>query len=334
MGQAVQALPAGTLTVGSMFAGVGGICSGFNQAGFTVAWANERDRHACTVYRANFPTQRLVEGDINDISPADLGPVDVLTSGFPCQPFSVAATGYRLGFKDPAGRGNLFFTTARFIEDLRPRAFLLENVRGLVGHDGGQTFRTIRDLMTRELGYSFRSFLLNAARHGNTPQHRERIFMIGFRGEAEGGQMTDAFRIPKPIPLIRTIHDCLSPDRPSKRYYLPDGHKRAPLFWSTRRSRNTVYQLRRSYVRENKSLLCPTLTANMGSGGNNVPFIFDEWGIRRLTPRECFNFQGFPKDFVFPSGMADCHLYHQAGNSVAVPVIRRIAEEIKRVLAV
>ena len=332
MEQAEKASLTNEIMVGSMFAGVGGMCSAFTEAGFTVAWANEWDKHACITYRANFPAHRLFEGDVNAICPMDLGPVDVLTSGFPCQPFSVAATGYRFGFKDPAGRGNLFFTTARFVEELRPRAFLLENVKGLVGHDGGRTFRIIQNVMTRELGYSFLSFILDAAMHGNVPQHRQRIFVVGFRDEADGGPLTDTFRMPEPIPLTLTIRDCLSSDRPHEKYYLPADHKRAPLFWSTRRSRNTVYQLRRSYVRESKSLLCPTLTANMGSGGNNVPFIFDEWGLRRLTPRECFRFMGFPEDFVFPSGMADCHLYHQAGNSVAVPVVRRIAAEIRRVL--
>jgi DNA (cytosine-5)-methyltransferase 1 len=314
-----------------MFAGVGGVCEACRQAGFTVSWANERDRRACITYRTNFPSHRLVEEDINSVSPADLGPVDVLTSGFPCQSFSVAGR-KRLGFGDPE-RGHLFFTTARFIQALRPKAYLLENVRGLVNHDGGNTIRII-DETIRGLDYSFVPFILDAKQHGNVPQHRERIFIVGFRNEATGGPLTDEYRIPGAIPLTAKIGDCLSQDPVPRKYYLRSGSYMMPHFMETSCSRATLYQWRRSYVRENKSNVCPTLTANMGAGGNNVPFLFDKQGIRKLTPKETFNFQGFPSDFILPAGIADCHLYHQAGNSVAIPVVRRIAEELMRVLTI
>ena len=132
-------------TVGSLFAGIGGICYGFRQAGFEIKWANEWDKHACKTYRHNFK-HHLEEGDINLIKnpKKDLGYVDVVTSGFPCQAFSVA--GYRKGFKDP--RGNLFFETARFIDDIKPKAFLLENVKNMVTHDNRNTMRVIENTIT------------------------------------------------------------------------------------------------------------------------------------------------------------------------------------------
>jgi len=330
MAQAEKVLPTGVLTVGSMFAGVGGICLAFRKAGFRVAWANEWDRQACRTYRANFPDHRLIEGDINAVCPTDVGPVDVLTSGFPCQSFSIAIAGHRLGFKDE-NRGKLFFVTTRFIAGIRPRAYLLENVTGLVNHNKGNTIRVMEETI-RELGYSFIPFVLDARKHGNIPQSRLRVFIVGFRDEAYGGPLTDQFSIPDPIPLTLTVGDCLSRAPVADKYYLPDGSYMHPHFAKMALSRNTLYQWRRSYVRESKSSACPTLTANMGSGGHNVPFLLDDRGIRKLTPGECFRFQGFPDDFVFASGMADCHLYKQAGNSVVVPVVKRIAEEIARVL--
>ncbi len=328
MERSEKELPIGALTVGSLFAGVGGICLAFREAGFRVAWANEWDRHACRTYKANFPDHRLIEGDINGVCPTDAGPVDVLSSGFPCQSFSIA--GHRLGFDDE-NRGKLFFATARFVADLRPRAYLLENVKNLVSHDRGNTIRVMEKTL-RELGYSFIPFILDARKHGNIPQCRQRIFIVGFRDEENGGPLTDQFRIPDPIPLTLTVSDCLSRAPVADKYFLPDGSYMHPHFARLALSRNTLYQWRRSYVRENRSSACPTLTANMGSGGHNVPFLLDDRGIRKLTPGECFRFQGFPHDFVLPSGTADCHLYKQAGNSVVVPVVRRIAEEIARVL--
>lgn len=316
-------------TVGSLFAGIGGICLGFKQAGCDVIWANEIDKKACETYTLNFPKHSLHCEDINDIlNPDNLGKVDIITSGFPCQAFSVA--GYRKGFDDP--RGNLFFETARFIKAIKPRAFLLENVKNLKGHDKGNTFKVIEEIITKDLGYSFTYFILNSKDYGNTPQTRERIYIVGFRNEANGGKCTDNFQIPEKIKLTKNIQDVLHSERQDDKYYYDKDHQYYPTLIEEMKSKDTVYQWRRVYVRENKSNLCPTLTANMGTGGHNVPLIKDNYGIRKLTPIECATFQGFPDSFKFPKEMANSHCYKQAGNSVVVPVIKRIADEIVRVL--
>lgn len=317
-------------TVGSLFAGIGGICLGFKQAGCDITWANEIDKKACETYALNFPKHSLYCEDINDISdPNKLGKVDIITSGFPCQAFSVA--GYRKGFNDP--RGNLFFETARFIKQIKPKAFLLENVKNLKGHDKGNTFKVIEEIITKDLNYSFIYFVLNSKDYGNTPQTRERIYMVGFRDESKDEQKcTSNFQIPKKIQLEKSIKDILNSSKQDDKYYYKKDHQYYPELAKEMRSKDTVYQWRRVYVRENKSNLCPTLTANMGTGGHNVPLIKDQFGIRKLTPLECTSFQGFPKSFKFPKDTANSHCYKQAGNSVVVPVIKRIADEMVRVL--
>lgn len=323
----------GSLTkysVGSLFAGIGGICLGFKNAGFNVKWANEIDKYACETYRLNFPDHELHEEDIQKIKhPEQLGAVDVITSGFPCQAFSVA--GYRQGFKDE--RGNLFFDTARFIESIKPRAYLLENVKNLRSHDQGRTLQIIRSVLVDDLGYSFIPFVLNSKDYGNIPQSRERIYIVGFRKEAQGGVYTSNFNIPSPIPLSRSIWDILTTDLAEDKYYYDARFNNYHLLESSITSSRTIYQWRRKYVRENKSNVCPTLTANMGTGGHNVPLVKDKRGIRKLTPLECVRFQGFPAKFKFPDGLADCHGYKQAGNSVVVPVIERIAREMLATLS-
>ena len=330
-------------TVGSMFAGIGGICLAFKKAGFKIRWANEIDKNACITYRKNHPDNGLIEEDVHNIqNPLDIGYVDVITAGFPCQAFSLA--GYRNGFKDP--RGNLFFETARFIESIKPEAFFLENVKNLAGHDKGKTLKIIKDTIVKELGYSFIPFILNSKDFGNTPQTRERIYIVGFKNEAYvsyyniedadkrkySNTRTYNFKIPDPIPLTKNITDCINYNKQDKRFYYLCDHMYYNILKTEMTKKDTVYQWRRVYVRENKSNLCPTLTANMGTGGHNVPLIIDDYGIRKLTPKECLNFQGFPDNFNFPDDMAISHCYKQAGNSVVVPVVERIAENIKKVL--
>lgn len=328
-------------TVGSLFAGIGGICLGLKNAGFSISWANEIDKNACITYRENFPDHKLYEVDINKLNPYQLKNVDVITSGFPCQAFSIA--GYRKGFSD--SRGNLFFKTAEFIEKIQPEAFLLENVKNIRGHDEGRTFNTIRDMFEAKLNYSFIDFILNSKDYGNVPQTRERMYIVGFKNEAEYSKnsklkkndqntrvCTLNFKIPDKIPLTKSIHDLILKNKQDKKYYYSSNHPYYPELSEKIRSRNTIYQWRRIYVRENKSNVCPTLTANMGTGGHNVPIVKDDYGIRKLIPLECAKFQGFRSDFILPECIANSHLYKQIGNSVTVPVIERIASEINRVL--
>ena len=309
----------GRLTIGSMFAGVGGICLGFKEAGCDVRWANDFDVNCSKTYQHNFPDTSFIEGDIGSMSTDIFEPVDIITSGFPCQAFSVA--GYRNGFQDH--RGNLFFETARFIHALKPKAYLLENVKNLKYHDHGNTLQVIRDTLVTGLGYSFQSFVLNA-KDFNVPQTRERLYMVGFREDIKHN-----FQIPPAIPLTRSIHDCISDMPVEERFYYREHSKIYPHLEAQVINPDTLYQWRRKYVRENKSNLCPTLTANMGTGGHNVPILRTRTEeIRKLTPRECFNFQGFPDSFQLPDQVAITQQYKQAGNSVVVPVITPIAQQL------
>ena len=312
------------LKVASLFAGIGGICYGFKHAGANIVWANEIDKDACITYRHNFGDAYLVEGDIKTIDADSIPDIDILNGGFPCQAFSVA--GYRKGFEDE--RGNLFFEIERILEAKRPRAILLENVKNLEGHDNGNTFKVIKSKL-EALGYHVHHKVLNTMTHGNVPQTRERIYIVGFLSE----EAYNKFSYPEPIPLTKTIHDIIdvTDKKPVSYYY--DNSKYYPELVATMKNPNTVYQWRRVYCRENKSNVCPTLTANMGTGGHNVPLIIDNFGIRKLTPEECVGFQGFPSDFSFPDTIKNSSKYKQAGNSVSVPVIERIARNIVAALS-
>ena len=306
-----------------LFAGVGGIETGFAQAGFKPVFANEMNKQAAITYRANY-THPLLEGDINDIVSAELPNHDILTGGFPCQPFSIA--GLRQGFNDAKGRGNVFFKIMEIIETKKPSVVLLENVKNLVTHDNGNTFKVIQETL-EAAGYHIHAKVLNAKDHGNIPQNRERIFIVGFRDKAH----SDKFTFPEVIPLTTKLSDLIdfSAKVDDKFYYTEEKNSFYSMLTPTINQKNTIYQWRRKYVRENKSGVSPTLTANMGTGGHNVPLIYTDHGIRKLTPRECFNLMGFPQDLVMPTELAISHLYKQAGNAVVVPVVKRIAEQIK-----
>ncbi len=313
------------LKCASFFAGVGGIELGFEQAGFKTVYANEFDRYAGETYRLNFPSVKFDDRDIRLVQPDEIPDFDVLLAGFPCQAFSVA--GYRKGFQDAKGRGNLFFELARIMEVKKPRVAFFENVKNLVGHDNGNTFRVICKTLN-DLGYEVKEQVLNANQYGNVPQNRERIYIVAFRKEEDRLN----FEMPEAIPLTKTIRDVIDFENPvSEKYYYND-HKCCfyDKLVESMKNPETIYQWRRKYVRENKSNVVPTLTANMGEGGHNVPLILANDGrIRKLTPRECFNVQGYPEKFKLPE-QADSHLYKQAGNSVVVPVIGRIAKNIMR----
>lgn len=305
-----------------LFAGVGGIRLGFEKAGFETVFANDFEEACRRTYDLNFPTAKLVVEDLRNIGIDDLPEFDFLLGGFPCQAFSIA--GYRQGFKDEKGRGNLFFDIARILEARKPQGFLLENVKNLKAHDGGKTFQIIQDALA-DLGYHVKYKVLNSMEYGNIPQNRERVYIVGFRNKA----YADRFEFPEPVKLTVKITDLLEKKVPEKYYY-----NGKPLYKKLVKSvteENRVYQWRRQYVRENKSGVCPTLTANMGTGGHNVPIIKDKKGIRKLTPLECFRVQGFPLDYALPE-IADSSLYKQAGNSVSVPVLERVAKKMMEVM--
>ncbi|QZN88215.1 DNA cytosine methyltransferase [Vagococcus lutrae] len=306
--------------IASLFAGVGGIDLGFEQTGkFETVWANEFDSKAQETFKLNNDAM-LSTIDIRDVDVNDIPNIDVVLSGFPCTSFSIA--GYRKGFEDE-NSGDLFFETLRIIKAKQPRVIFLENVKNLVSHDNGKTFRIITDALEQN-GYKIKYQVLNAKDFGNIPQNRERIYIVGFKYDAD----YQRFEFPFPVDLTKTIHDMLEKDiTDDSLFYTREKNVFYDELEKNMINEDTIYQWRRKYVRENKSNVCPTLTANMGTGGHNVPLIKQGDKIRKLNPRECFNFQGYPKSFQLPQ-MANSHLYKQAGNSVVVPVINRIAKKI------
>ncbi len=310
------------MNVGSVFSGIGGIDLGFEQAGFEIAWANDIDAEACKTYRHNFPNTYLIEVDVRDINPSTLPDIDVLISGFPCQPFSIM--GYRRGFKDP--RGNLFFEISRFIDVKRPRVVFLENVQNLMEHDNGKTFLVIYNTLA-QFGYSVKYKVINAT-DVNIPQNRARIFIVAFLNIDD----CDRFAFPEAVPLEATIDDII--DRSVKHddiYYYGSDIRYFQTLNAKIVDKTGIYRIDDSGIATRKWEICPTLKANMGTYHDRVPIIRDDFGIRKLTPMECLAFQGFPREFTF-KGISLESAYKQCGNSVVVPVIRRIAEQIMRVL--
>ncbi|MEE1124344.1 MAG: DNA cytosine methyltransferase [Acutalibacteraceae bacterium] len=314
------------LKCASFFAGVGGIDIGFEQTNFfETVYANEIDKYPAKTYEHNFG--KLVDcRDINNVHVSQIPDFDVMLAGFPCQAFSVA--GYRKGFDDEKGRGTLFFELVRIIKEKQPSIIFLENVKNLVGHDNGNTFSTILEELEKE-NYKVKFSVLNAMEYGNIPQNRERIYIVAFKNE----EVYRRFDFPKPIKLTTKLSDIIDfESKVDEKYYYTEGKYKGNIYEllvEAMDDENAIYQWRRKYVRKNKSGVVPTLTANQGEGGHNVCLIKTKYGIRKMTPHECFNTQGFPKNFKLPKGMSDARLYKQAGNSVCVSVIYRIAEQIK-----
>ncbi len=311
--------------VGSLYAGIGGICLGFKKSGFDILWANEYDKNACITYRKNFE-HKLIEGDVLQLDIDSIDKIDILTAGFPCQPFSIA--GYRKGFDD--NRGNHFFRILDFVDSMRPKVVFLENVKNLKTHDQGNTMKVIEKSL-RDRNYSFQTKVLNTKDYGNIPHNRERIFMVAF-DKLEYPDAERTFEFPKEEKLTKTIKDFIIEEKVSDNFYYDEDKYMYNMLSETMKSEDTVYQFRRQYVRENKSNVCPTLTANMGTGGHNVPLIKTEFGFRKLTPRECLRFQGFPDSFEIPTEISNSSLYKQAGNSVSVPVIQAVSKNILKIL--
>ena len=323
------------LTAACLFAGIGGFCSGLAQAGVRVLWANENDDYAAETYNANYPRNRLIKKDVRDLSVDGDGlePVDILTAGFPCQSFSQA--GDPKGFDDE--RGKLFFEILRIIGefgDHKPRILLLENVPRLQSGKGGVWFeRIVREVQLA--GYWFSRYncqVLNTAEITDLPHRRERLFMVAVAASAFP---CNPFRFPapngKPLALNKLIDKRTKP--PSARYMPRDNLYRKVIADKVKKGDSgSIYQLGRDrghrgnrVARESKNE-CPTLLANMGEGGWNIPFVKDSWGIRELTVTECAKFQGLD-GIEFPDSVPVKQRYKQIGNAVSVPVAALLARE-------
>lgn len=307
-----------------LFAGIGGFRLACQSIGGECVFSSEWDLNAQKTYYANFGD--IPYGDITlpETKAAIPETFDLLCGGFPCQAFSVA--GYRKGFEDT--RGTLFFDVAEIIKDKKPKAVFLENVKNLYTHDKGKTFAIIKQTL-EDLGYYVFHNVMSPAEYANVPQNRERIFIICFNKELVPNYMD--FKFPEKEELTNSIHNCIDKNVKDSRFMYTKKMSHYDELKESITSKDTIYQWRRKYVRENKSELCPTLTANMGTGGHNVPLILSEYGIRKLTPKECLNFQGFPEKYTFPDiAMSAC--YKQAGNSVTVPLITKVCKMIWKII--
>jgi DNA (cytosine-5)-methyltransferase 1 len=310
-----------------LFAGIGGFRLALQNVGGKCVFTSEWNNDAKKTYRANFgdvPFGDITKDRIKNYIPEKF---DILCAGFPCQAFSIA--GNQKGFADT--RGTLFFDIEQIVEKHRPKVVFLENVKNLVSHDKGNTFKTILNSLEVKLGYKVFYKVLNSATHANVPQNRERIFIVAF--DPKQVKKYSKFTFPEPIKLTNTIHDFIDNDKQDDVFYYKKSHMYYPELEKTIVSKDTVYQWRRVYVRENKSNLCPTLTANMGAGGHNVPLIKDNYGIRKLTPKECFALQGYPINSYLLPQLANSKLYMQAGNSVTTSLVERIAAQIAKVIS-
>lgn len=327
-----------------LFAGIGGIRLGFEKAGGRCLFTSEWNKYAVQTYIRNFYTDHPVAGDITAVDPASIPDHDVLLAGFPCQPFSIAGVskknslGRSHGFACEA-QGTLFFDIANILQVKRPPAILLENVKNLMSHDKGNTFKVIKKTLEEELGYSIFPQVIDAK--GFVPQHRERIFIVGFREPVPFSW--DAFQ--KPDPLSKTMRAILHPEDGSetsafdfaKGYIYGDNGTVNEKYTLS----NKLWNYLKDYAAKHKAkgngfgfgLVGPddtarTLSARYYKDGSEILVSRGKGkNPRRLTPRECARLMGYPDDFIIP--VSDTQAYKQFGNSVAVPVITEIARIMK-----
>lgn len=318
-----------------LFSGIGGIRIAFEENGVECVASSEIDKYSCATYFLNFGEYPM--GNVADLSKKDFPDFDILAGGFPCQPFSIG--GLRKGFDD--ARGSLFFEIARLLDECKPKAFLLENVQGIVNHDQGNTLKTIERILT-ELGYDFSWNVMNAKDYG-VPQNRSRWYCVGFRNDLgiissnnlfEDSTLEKIFRFPKKRDLKITIEDLLESNA-NEKYQISaiatsniQKYSEKYLLNHITKHQLLAYEVRASRCSFRNDGISPCLTAKMGTGGNNVPILVSE--NRKLTENECLRIMGFPKWYKIAPN--NSHSYKQIGNSVAVPVVSDIVKEMIKVL--
>ena len=323
-----------------LFAGIGGIRMAFESHGGKCVFTSEWNSWAQKTYLANFPdSAHALAGDITKVDARDIADHDVLLAGFPCQPFSIAgvskknALGRAHGFEDET-QGTLFFDVARIIATKRPAAFLLENVKNLVSHDKGNTFRVIKKVLEKDLGYQIRCKVVDGAHF--VPQHRERILVAGFREETDFDW--NDLVLPDNRPKLSSI---LHPEDGSE---TPEGHYTVgpeakvdarytltPKLWAYLKAYAAKHRAAGNgfgYGLVNGESVARTLSARYYKDGSEILISQGpRKRPRRLTPRECARLMGFPNDFVIP--VSDTQAYKQFGNSVVMPVMREVARVMK-----
>jgi DNA (cytosine-5-)-methyltransferase len=318
-----------------LFAGIGGIRLGFDKAfkkDIETVFVSEWDKKAQETYRANFKDKFDIQGDITQIEEKKIPQHDILLAGFPCQAFSLA--GLKKGFED--ARGTLFFDVARIAEYHKPKVIFCENVKNLVNHDRGKTFKVIRRIL-ENLGYKVYEKILNSKNFG-VPQNRERIYIVAFREDIDSSD----FSFPEETADSKVIADIMEEKEVSPKYYLSDVYLDSLVRHKERhesKGNGFGYEIKKLDEIAN-TLVC----GGMGKERNliidrrltnftpvtHIKGKINKKYIRKMTPREWARLQGFPDDFKFV--VADTHLYKQFGNSVTVSVIEAIAKKIKKVL--
>ncbi|PIY13166.1 MAG: DNA (cytosine-5-)-methyltransferase [Flexibacter sp. CG_4_10_14_3_um_filter_32_15] len=314
-----------------LFCGIGGFRIAFEELGGECVFSADIDKYACKTYNDNFGDFPLI--DLTKVDESEIPNFDILCAGFPCQPFSIG--GLRKGFEDT--RGTLFFDIERILRLKKPKGFILENVKGLVNHEKGKTLEIILNKLGSKingitnsekhkdcLNYNVFYKIINSKSFG-VPQNRERIYIIGFQDDInfefpssnESKFLTDIIDKSKEhntiIPILNQNID----------FHL-EKHKNVGTIKDLEYL--LAYEVRKSRCTFRFDNLSPTLTAKMGTGGNNIPVLVNQ--KRRLTVEECLQIQGFPKGFKIKS---DYHQsYKQIGNSVSVPVVRALAKEISK----
>jgi DNA (cytosine-5)-methyltransferase 1 len=318
---------------------------GFEAIGGECVFTCEWDRYSQQTYRANFPGDaHEIAGDIREVREADIPLHDVLLAGFPCQPFSIAGVSKKNALNRPHGfaceaQGTLFFDVARVIKHHRPKAFLLENVKNLVNHDAGRTFRVIHDVLTQELGYHVAYKVIDAKSW--VPQHRERIFIAGFRDNADFTfdtmNIPDSLRGPKLLSILHSQNGTEKPERPyteGRQATVSDKYTLSSHLWN----------YLKAYAEKHKGLgngfgfglfgsdnIARTLSARYYKDGSEILIRQHRGPPRRLTPRECARLMGFDAsgsaNWKIP--VSDTQAYKQFGNAVVVPVVTAVAKHME-----
>jgi DNA (cytosine-5)-methyltransferase 1 len=331
-----------------LFAGIGGLRRGFEAIGGKCVFTSEWDKYAQATYRANFRCDHEIAGDIREVSADAIPSHDVLLAGFPCQPFSIAGVSKKNALGRPHGfacetQGTLFYEVARIIEHHRPAAFLLENVKNLVSHDKGNTFKTILKVLREELGYQVDYRVIDAKHF--LPQHRERIIIVGFRDKQQFDLssllLPDKLKGPKLGSILHPENGDESPD--PEGYTINNIAMVSPKYTLTEH----LWTYLQNYAAKHKaagngfgcSVVGPndvsrTLSARYYKDGSEILVAQKNNRPRRLTPRECARLMGFdePRGADFRIPVSDTQAYRQFGNSVAVPVIEAVARHMKSAL--
>lgn len=313
-----------------LFAGIGGIKQGLEKSGFDVVFSNDIDKYCKTTFEANFK-EKLDTRDIKTIPLSDIPDHDLLSAGFPCQPFSLA--GLKKGFNDP--RGDLFMEIVRILKEKRPKAFLLENVKHLVNHNGGETLAYMLKILRDNLGYFVPEPKILNSKFFGVPQNRQRVYIVGFREPTE-------FSFPNTLDKEVKLSDILE-DNVDESYFLSQMYYEGLVKHKERhRSKGSGFGFE---ILDPEGIAHALVVGNMGRERNLIKdkpgkgfykkgmdrkLSKNSEGIRKLTIRECARLQGFPEDFTFP--VSRTQVYKQLGNTISIPVIAEIAKEIYKIL--